>query len=321
MGTTTVAAGSTDQFSRQDLRRILHLSERQLSAWQRQGLVPETAAYTFSDLIALKTIQKLRENKIPLKRIQRSLEALRQKLGEVEHPLTELKISSDGRRILVGYAGATMEPLTGQLLFDFQTRHLESSVRAFKPAPRTQSEDAERRREAARLKQEAEAWFWKGLQLEENPEKTDEAMEAYRQAIELNPEAAGAYINLGTIFYNRHRLSDAENCYRAAIQIDPHYALAFFNLGNVYDEQGKLAEARNFYEEALRLQPEYADAHYNLALVYEKLDLRAKGAHHWRRYLKLDPASPWAAYARQQLARSPFQVLSRGDNPDQSHTQ
>ena len=158
-------------------------------------------------------------------------------------------------------------------------------------------------------KQEAEGWFAEGLHLEEQPDCLEQAIAAYREAIALNPEAAGAFINLGTIYYNMHRLGDAENCYRAAAEIDPQYALAFFNLGNVFDERGSLEEARKNYDDALRINPQYADAHYNLALVLEKLGSRGKALHHWRRYLKLDPGSPWAAYARQQLARSPFQVV------------
>ncbi len=305
----TATAQAHEQFSRKDLCRILHLSERQFTAWQRNGLLTATSpadAYSFSDLIALKTIQKLRASRIPLKRIQRSVEALKQRLTEVEHPLTELRISSDGRRVLVDYEAHSLEPLTGQLLFNFQTRRLGEAVRAMKPhsrpAPTDNSEEAQRKREA-------EDWFLQGLKLEESPDSLDKAVEAYRKAIQLNPEAAGAFINLGTIFYNRHRLSEAETCYRQAISIDPQYALAHFNLGNVYDERGNLSEARSFYEEALRLQPNYADAHYNLALVMDRLGLRGKALHHWRRYLKLDPGSPWASYARQQLSRAPFRVL------------
>lgn len=307
--TPTLPPGRSDQFSRQDLRRILRLSERQLAAWQRGGLLPQAAAYSFSDLIALKTIQKLRENKIPLKRIQHALEALRKKLKEVEHPLTELKISSDGRRILVGYEGTTMEPLTGQFLFNFQTSRLGASVRAMKPASSAPAPQTRFPKDAQIRKQESEAWFVRGLRLEEKPETMDQAQEAYQRAIELNPEAAGAYINLGTLYYNLHRLSEAEHCYLKASQIDPRYALAFFNLGNVYDERGDLEEARRLYEQALHIQGDYADAHYNLALVLEKLGQRGKAMPHWRRYLKLDPGSPWAAYARQQLSRAPFGVV------------
>jgi tetratricopeptide (TPR) repeat protein len=295
-----------EHFSRQDLCRILHLSERKLAAWERNGLLPASAFYSFSDLITLKTIQKLRDARIPVKRIQRSVDALRQRLGQVEHPLAELRISSDGRRILVGYETHTMEPLSGQLLFNFETRSLRDAVRTFKPAALPASTDGS---EEAQRRVEAEDWFIKGLKFEETPDSLDKAIEAYQKAIELNPEAAGAFINLGTIYYNRHRLSDAETCYRQATQIDAQYALAHFNLGNVYDERGNLAEARKYYEEAIRLQPNYADAHYNLALVLDRLGLRGKALHHWKRYLKLDPGSPWAAYARQQIARAPFSVV------------
>ncbi len=300
-----MASVQGESYSREELRRILRLSERQLGAWEKQGLVAGSAPYNFSDLIALKTIQQLRKSNISLKKIQRSVVALKRKLNEVEHPLTELKISSDGRRVIVNYRGADMESDTGQFLFNFETRQLHATVRALKSA----------QPDTARRKQEAEEWFLKGLELEERPETLQQATEAYTRAIELNPQAAGAYINLGTIYYNMLRLEDAERCYRAAIEIDPQYALALFNLANVYDERGQLQEARQHYEQALQVSSGYGDAHYNLALVYEKLGMRAKAVHHWRIYLKLDPSSPWAAYARQQLARSPLKVVPHENQP------
>jgi tetratricopeptide (TPR) repeat protein len=296
-----MAAHTAESYSREELRRILRLSERQLAAWQRQGLVAP-GPYNFSDLIAVKTIQKLRQNNVPLKKIQRGVASLRRKLQDIERPLTELKISSDGRRIVVSYRGADMEPDTGQLLFNFETRRLQASVRALQTSA-SPSSSIER-------KQEAEGWFLSGLKLEERGETTPEAIQAYVKAIELNPEAAGAYINLGTIYYNLRRLDDAEKCYRAAIAIDPDYALAYFNLGNVFDERGNAEEARKLYETALQLAPGYADAHYNLALSYERLGVRGKAAQHWRAYLKLDPSSPWANYAQQQLSRGPFRIVS-----------
>jgi tetratricopeptide (TPR) repeat protein len=301
-----MASGQLESYSREAIRKILRLSERQLSAWQKQGLLAE-GPYSFSDLIAIKAIQKLRQNKIPLKKIQGTLAALKRKLVQVERPLTELKISSDGRRVIVNYQGAEMEPDTGQLLFNFDTRRLEASVRAFNLAAAPA--------DSAARKRQAETWFLKGLELEEGPDTAEQAIEAYRRAIELNPEAAGAYINLGTIYYNLRRLDDAEKCYRAALAIDRQYALAMFNLGNVCDEQGKLPEARRYYEGALQLSPGYADAHYNLALVYEKLGLRSRAIHHWRAYLKLDPSSPWASHARQQLSDQALRLVPPENPP------
>src|SRR2546422_10688212 len=159
--TPPLPPGRSNEFTRVELRRILRISDRQLAAWQRVGLVPSAAAYSFSDLIALKTIKKLRENRISLNRIRHTLDALRRKLAEVEHPLTELKISSDGRRIVVGYEGTTMEPISGQLLFNFQTGSLGAPVRAMRPvsaktAPA--SHGTMPTSETANRKQEAEAW-------------------------------------------------------------------------------------------------------------------------------------------------------------------
>lgn len=303
-----MSSAQLESYSREVIRKILRVSERQLASWQKQGLVNGAGPYSFSDLIALKTIQQLRANKVSLKKIQQSVTALKRKLNEVEHPLTELKISSDGRRVIVNYHGAPMEPDTGQLLFDFDTRRLQASVRAFRKTPPSPETVTQRRRLA-------EEWFLKGLEFEERPETVAQAIEAYMKAIEYNPQAAGAYINLGTIYYNMRRLDDAEKCYQAAIAIDPQYALALFNLANVYDEQGKLAEARRLYETAVQVAPSYGDAHYNLALVYEKLGLRSKAIPHWRTYLKLDPSSPWAAYARQQLSRNSLKVMPP-DHPE-----
>lgn len=171
-----MAAARAESYTREELRRILRLSERQLAAWERQGLVAG-GPYNFSDLIALKTIQKLRQSNVPLKKIQRSVAALKRKLNEVERPLTELKVSSDGRRIIVNYRGAAMEPDTGQLLFNFETRVLQASVRALRAATAPAS---------APLKQEAEEWFLRGLKLEERPETLQEAI-GLRQSHRVEP--------------------------------------------------------------------------------------------------------------------------------------
>ena len=41
-----------EEYSRADVRRKFGLTERQLQSWERQGLVPAAAFYSFSDLIA-----------------------------------------------------------------------------------------------------------------------------------------------------------------------------------------------------------------------------------------------------------------------------
>jgi len=279
-----------EEYSRADVRRQFGLSERQLRSWERQELIPSSDKYSFSDLIAIQTIVKLRENRIQPRQIGRALASLRRKLA-VQQPLSELRIVSDGRKIAVHVAGQRMEAISGQILLYFETAEL-GGLASF----------PERRPGANRLR-EAEAWFQRGLDLEEAGAPIDEAIEAYQKALELNPEAAGALVNLGTIYYRQRQFADAETYYRDALDADPEYPLAQFNIGNLYDELGRMEEAQEHYQMALHLNPQYADAHFNLALLCERLGDNLKAVYHWRNYLKLDRGGQWADIARRQLDR------------------
>ena len=278
-------------YSREDVRRILKITDSRLRSWERNGFIEPQQEFTFADLIALKTLQKLREKRIPSQRIRRALDSLSKKLAGIDRPLTELKIVSDGKKIAVDLGDGRMEALTGQLLFDFETSTLPTvtELRGREKQPREVQE------------RESEHWFQLGLQLEEEGAPVEEALGAYARSLELNPNAAGACVNMGTLYYQSRNLTQAEDYYRRSIEIDPEYALAHFNLGNIYDEQGRAEEARAHYLIALRLRPDYADAHYNLALLYEKTGEPMRAVKHWRSYLKIDSTSPWAGIARQQL--------------------
>jgi tetratricopeptide (TPR) repeat protein len=279
-------------YTRGDVRRMLHVSEQQLRSWERHGLIPGVATFSFSDLIALKTLQKLRENRIPPRKIGRALTALKKKLSNVEQPLSELKIFSDGRTIAVQIAGQKMEALTGQLLFNFDTAEL-GSLKSFAPKP-AYDRGSER---------QAEGYFQQGLALEETGAPIEEAIQSYKKAVELNPAAAGALVNLGTIYYRQRNYAEAERHYQQAIAVDSNYPLAHYNLGNLFDEQGDLARAEEHYTTALRLNPNYADAHFNLALLSERQGEFLKAVRHWKSYLRLDSTGTWATIARRQLEK------------------
>ena len=278
------------EYSRSEVRRRFGVTERQLRGWERQRLLDPADSYTFSDLLAIKTLLKLRENHIAARQIGAALDSLRKKLDWVKQPLSELRIASDGRKITVHVAGQKMEAVSGQILFDFDAADI-ASIRNF----------PERKR--ANRMRESEVWFQKGLELEETGAPIEQAVEAYRKVLELNPSAAGALVNLGTIFYRQRRFADAETYYRQAIEVDPTYPLAQFNLGNLYDEQGRLSEALDHYKRALALNPQYADAHFNLALLCERTGDTLRAVHHWKAYLKLDSSGQWAEIARRQLER------------------
>ncbi len=289
MATDTAA----DTFARADVRRILKITENRLRSWEKLGLYDCPEKFGFADLIALKTLQKLRQNRIPNGRIKASLSSLTEKLSGIERPLWELKITSDGRKIAVELPGGKMEALTGQMLFNFDAASLRPVTELEKDAGRP----------AAEKLIEADRWFQRGLDLEEAAESTAQATDAYRRALDLNPKAAGAWVNIGTIYYRQGAVEQAETCYRQALKIWPKYALAHFNLGNVCEELEKLADAVEHYAAALKQQSDYADAHYNLALVYERMGEPMPAAKQWRAYLAIDSNSPWAGIARQQLNR------------------
>ena len=280
-----------EEYSRADVRRKFGLSERQLQSWERKRLVAAATFYSFSDLIAFQTLIKLRENKIPIRAISEALDSLREKLDWVKHPLSELRVVSDGKRIAVHIAGQKMEAVSGQILFDFEASEL-GGLKSFPD-----------RKPKINRTRESEVWFQKGLELEETGAPVEDAVDAYKMVLELNPGAAGALVNLGTICYRLRKFDEAEKYYLAAINADPGYPLAQFNLGNLYDEQGRLEDALDFYRRALALNPQYADAHFNLALLCERTGDPMKAVHHWKSYLKLDGSGQWAEIARRQLER------------------
>ena len=277
---------------------MLAISGQQLRGWQRKGFIPPDDAFSFSDLIALRALQKLRESRIPSKKIGRALVSLKQKLSGVEWPLSELKIVSNGRSIAVQLAGQKMEAITGQMLFDFDTAEL-TAVRSFPQSVKANSG----RHQKLSDERQAEMWFQRGLELEESGAPPVEAMEAYKKAVELNSNAAGALVNLGTIHYHLHKFKEAADYYQKAVEVDPRYPLAHFNLGNLRDEQGRTEEALEHYGTALKLNPDYADAHYNVALLCEQTGDFLKATKHWKAYLKVDGSSSWANIARRQLEK------------------
>jgi tetratricopeptide (TPR) repeat protein len=262
-----------------------------LRSWERQSLLAAADAYSFADLIAIRTIIELRKKGFRLRQIVEATQSLRRKLEGVERPLSELRIVSDGKKIAVLVGGQKMEAVSGQILLDFDFSE-QGGVRVF----------PQQRQMHNRL-QESESLFQKGLELEESNAPLDKVVAVYKKVVELNPGAAGALVNLGTIYYRSRRFTEAEHYYKAAVRADTKYPLAEFNLGNLYDEQGSLANALEHYQRALALNPQYADAHFNLALLCERTGETLKAVRHWQSYLKLDRTGPWADIARRQLER------------------
>jgi tetratricopeptide (TPR) repeat protein len=282
--------GATERFTRREFQRILDVTDKQLNYWEKLRLVTPRGSgaekfYDFRDLISLRTAKQLIENGISANRLRRSLVALNQKLSEVKTPLTELRILSNGRDVIVERDGARLEPISGQFLLNFDTRELSDKVRVM---PERNVDD----------------WFALGLQYESDPETRSQARDAYQRVLAADPRHMDALINLGMLSYEQAELEAAAGYFLRAVAVDGNSAVAHFNLGSVLEELGKLEAARQHLRIAVRLDPTHADAHYNLAFVCDKLAAPSEARRHWQLYIELDPTSPWCVYARARLASS-----------------
>jgi tetratricopeptide (TPR) repeat protein len=278
-------------YRRDDLLRILRITAKQLTAWERAGVIHAADEYSFSDLAQIKKVRDLCAHRLRPAMIRQSLEAMQRRAAGMENPLLEASAQSSGSSVAFRHQGRLLEPVSGQFVMDFSgADRLVAGLPA--PAARGEAPDTD-----------ITDLFAQGVALEEDPGRHLEAMAIYEYVLLQEPAHAAAHINLGTILYNRQDFAGAEQHYRQAIAADPRYALAYFDLGNVLDETGRVREAIEMYRNALRLAPTYADSSYNLALAYEKIGEPRKALKHWRAYVQLDATGPWSAHARSQIRK------------------
>ena len=295
-------ARTLDQrYSRSEVERMTGATRRQLNHWARLGLVRPRSRwgerfFSFSDLVAVETLRRLAERRIPAGKLRRAIDSLERQLGKTKAPLSALRVSTNGMNIVVhepGPLGRPIEPLTGQLVLNFEMAPLERKLRAM--GERT-----------------AEQWFEMGMAWDGDEKTLRNAAEAYRNAIKAAPEWVEAHINLGTTLYQMGSLEDSYKAFLAAVDIEPGNALARFNLGCACDRLGDSRSAIHEFRSALERSPEMADAHLNLALTYEKSGRKPDSLRHLSLYLRYEPNGPWADFARGRLQGSQAEPGARG---------
>jgi tetratricopeptide (TPR) repeat protein len=286
----------TDLFTRREVTKLLGVSETRLRALDREKIVSPSGArgkqraYTFQDLIALRATRELLAQRVRLRDVARAIGALRDTLPRVTRPLQELRIVGDGRRVVVRSDAGSFEPLTGQMVLDFQVQALRDDVvKVLRPGA------------SSSRAQTAYDTYVQASALDEDPSTYDDAERLYARAIQLDPSLAIAYTNLGNIRFRRGDEPAAEALYRRAIEVDPRQPEAHYNLGYVMLERGDAAGAASYFERALEGDPKFADAHFNLAMALEQLGERARARPHWKRYLEIEPTGTWADVAREHL--------------------
>jgi tetratricopeptide (TPR) repeat protein len=285
-----------DVYTQTEVARLLGLTKGRLRSLDREGIVSPSArrngrrAYSFADLIALRAARDLMAGKVRLRDVARAIRRIKETLPRVARPLAELRIASDGKQVVVRTTEGAFEPITGQMVLDFQVRQLHDDVvRVLRPTA-----GRDRARTAYEL-------YLKASQLDEDPETMDQAEGLYRAALRYDPWLAIVYTNLGNIRFRRGDEEQAEKLYRAALEIERTQPEAQYNLGYMMLHRGEPDRAIRYFNGAIENDPRFADAYFNLAMAYEQAGEREKARSCWQRYLELEPTGTWAEIARQHM--------------------
>lgn len=281
------------RYTRRDVGRILGVDPSRLRYWERLRLVRPRARwgerfYSFGDLVALRTLQRLTDHRIPALRVRRAVKLIEKQFGECHRPLQELRFLEQGRDVLVIPPGSPrpFSPLKQQWVFPFD------ALAAGRP------DSPKLRRMTGPTPEEL---FQNALDCETLPEMLPQAVEKYRRVLELAPEWVDAHINLGVALYQMGRAEEARAEFFSAVQLDPLNGISRYNLGCVLEEQGDVDQAIEHLRRAARALPAHADVHFNLALAYQKRGERRQAREQWVLYLRHAPNGPWAEQARAHL--------------------
>ena len=266
-------------FSTSEAARILGVAEPRVRRMVRGGLCRPTRqgrryAFSFRDLVVLRTAVGLLRAEVPPQRVRRALSALRHELP-AGRPLSGLRIRADGGQVSVRDGTSAWDPETGQTLFEFDAGEFEEQtdrLGAPQPGPRVGLLQARRE-------------FERGLFREQDDPAA--ARSAYRRAIELDPDLVDAYVNLGRLAFEEGDAREAARLYHLALERDPDDPVVHFNLALALEDTRGVAPAATHYERALELDPGFADAHYNLAGLYRKLGRDGDALRHYLEYRKL----------------------------------
>ena len=277
-----MAEGSERHLSTADAARILGLSESRVRELVRSGMCTPARngrryAFSFQELVVLRTAAGLLARNIPMARVRRALTAL---VGQLppERPLSGLRIFADGRHVAVRDEGAAWEPETGQAILDFEVDGLARQVGELRSTDATVSQESDPHARAL-------AEFERAIDLEDGDPAA--ACDSYGRALALDPDLVDAWVNLGRIAHESGSADEAVRLYHEALVRSPEDPVIHFNLALALEDARGAGPAAAHYERALALDPTFADAHFNLASVCEKLGRGPDAVRHYHAYKKL----------------------------------
>jgi tetratricopeptide (TPR) repeat protein len=229
-------------YTTRDVARLIGLSEAQVRSQARVGYLspdrgPHNAyRFSFQDLVLLRAAKALSDARIAPRRIRRAFRTLTRQLP-TGRSLSAMRISSQGKRIVVRDGSESWHPESGQLLLDFCIADLAG-----------RGENAARGRlRRSDMEHTAQQWYrarvhlGRWLQEDGHPEL---AIVEYRAALASQPKYPAAAFNLGTALEELGRWSEAITAYRRALGADHRFADAHFHLAKLYQQTGKRGAAQ-----------------------------------------------------------------------------
>ncbi|RCW69524.1 tetratricopeptide repeat protein [Pseudorhodoferax soli] len=270
------------------LRKVeqkLRLSRRIVTGLMAEGFVCPTRGprnafqFSFRDLVLLRTAHGLRSAQVPPRTILRALGKLRAELPSLL-PLTGLRITADGRNVVVWDDQGPRDVVSDQLVLDFQLVPDEEDglVVLETTVPRVQPVGMEG-------PSEAELAFRRGELLEDVDRAA--AADAYRDALARDPTHTHAAINLGAMLCEEKNCEEARQVFEGAQRNGVQHPLLQFNFGVVLEDLDMPEQALRAYDEALRLDPVFADAHFNAGMLRRRLGDERGALRHLNAYRRL----------------------------------
>ncbi len=296
-GTGAVPTAPSGAFSVAETARIVGVPEHRLRYWAQTGFVVPSRrdggrpGYAFRDLVAVKVAKALLDAGLPLQRVRRSLDALRAGLPDDFDMLARVRVRCDHDRVIVQDRDLVFEPITGQLLLDFDVGTLEEQAATLLElsSPRGSQE----------IQRTAYGWFLMACEHERAWDGQDGSQEsfraakhAYERALELDPEFAAAWTNLGGLVARVGDINAARDHFDEALRCDPEQPEAQANLAELALRSGDFEVAIAGYRQLLRSSPDYLDGDYGLARALLAVGGKAQALAHLERFCAAVDAMP-----------------------------
>ena len=130
-------------FNTKTISQIIGVTARQLGYWDKTGLVKPSIAqaegrgtrrlYSFLDIVQIRTAKAFRDQGMSLQKIRKCVAFLRKHAPEIENPLAELKLLTDGQTsfVLTADENVIMDTLnSGQLVLSLAIGQFVNNIKA-----------------------------------------------------------------------------------------------------------------------------------------------------------------------------------------------